>query len=375
MDQVLSEMCIIVPVYNGEATLRACLAALQQAPGPIRKIIVVDDGSEDGSASIASSMGVELVRHTERRGCGAARDTGVRLTNEPIIVFVDADVVIDPAALHRIAAFMFANPEYAAVFGSYDAEPSDPGFISQYRNLLHRIVHHAGKPDAETFWTGLGAVRRLAYYTVDGFRANAPSIPDVLLGLDLTDAGFRVRSDPGLLGKHLKPWTLWSMVTTDVFLRAVPWTEIILCRGRFTNDLNTSWTHRVGVASATLAVMALLLSAYALPLLFLAAVAFFTMLIANAKIFVQFYRERGPWFTLGAVPLHVIHQLCSSVGFAIGSARYYLDKVPKYGFRYSAAIPRVEADYLSLPPPIGCTMITVAADEKDAKAASPCGAS
>src|SRR6187402_3292732 len=67
--QDLPEISIVVPVYDGAATLRACLEALQGATGPVRELILVDDGSEDGSAAIAESMGVRVVRHAHRRGC------------------------------------------------------------------------------------------------------------------------------------------------------------------------------------------------------------------------------------------------------------------------------------------------------------------
>ena len=208
LDQCRPDISIVVPVHNGAATLRSALEALQRAPGPRRELIVVDDGSTDSSAAIAESIGVRVVRHAQRRGCGDARNTGAKHTTAHILVFVDSDVAIAPDALERIVSFLAENPNYAAVFGSYDFKPGDPGFVSQYRNLLHRFIHQNGKRDSETFWTGLGAVRRAAFQSVGGFRQNFNPIPDVLLGLDLSDAAFRIRNDPDLVGKHLKPWSI-----------------------------------------------------------------------------------------------------------------------------------------------------------------------
>jgi GT2 family glycosyltransferase len=321
----LPELSVIVPVHNGAKTLRASLEALLNASGSVRELVVADDGSEDGSATIAESMGVRVIRHASRYGSGPSRNTGVQHTSAPILVFVDSDIVIDPGALQRIANFMADNPDYAAVFGSYDANPAHPGFVSQYRNLLHRFIHQNGNRDAKTFWAGLGAVRRSAFQSVGGFRTNP--IEDVLLGIDLSDAGFRIRSDPKLLGKHLKRWTLRTMVTTDVLLRALPWTEIILTRGHFTNDLNTALRYRIGVASATVAVAGVLMATWIPAFMVVAVLAFFTMLLANAQVLKQFWTERGPMFALGVVPLHVVHQLCSGTGFAIGLMRHYLGMV------------------------------------------------
>ena len=240
-------------------------------------------------------------------------------------MFVDSDVVIQPDTLQRISKFMSENPGYSAVFGSYDAMPGDPGFVSQYRNLLHHFTHQQGKSEAETFWTGLGAVRRSAFRSVGGFRSGCRAIADIALGLDLSDAGFRIRLDRDLLCKHLKPWTLRSMVMTDVFLRAVPWSEIILRRGQFTNDLNTSVIHRLGVvfanAALACAVLAIVVPAFA----GLAALAFSAMLLANAQVLTQFLKRRGLLFTLGVVPLQFLHQLCSGVGFALALKRHYID--------------------------------------------------
>ncbi len=319
------KLSIIIPVHNGAGTLRACLEALLRAPGSARELIVVDDGSRDGSAAIAVSMGVRTIQREHNGGCSAARNSGERETTGPILVFVDSDVVIQPDTLQRITKFMSENPGYSAVFGSYDAMPGDPGFVSQYRNLLHHFTHQHGKSEAETFWTGLGAVRRSAFQSVGGFRSGCRAIADVAFGLDLSDAGFRIRLDRDLLCKHLKPWTLRTMVMTDVFLRAVPWSEIILRRGRFTDDLNTSVIHRLGVAFANAAlacaVLAIVVPAFAA----LAALAFFAMLLANAQVLLQFMKRRGLLFTLGVVPLHFVHQLCSGVGFALGVKRHYLD--------------------------------------------------
>jgi glycosyltransferase involved in cell wall biosynthesis len=317
-------LSIIVPVHNGAGTLRASLEAVLSAPGPARELIVVDDGSQDDSTDIAASLGVRVFQHPQKRGSDAARNSGANLTTAPILVFVDADVVIHPDALQRISRFMLENFDYSAVFGSYDSEPGHPRFVSQYRNLLHHFTHQSGKCEAETFWTGLGAIRRSAFQSVGGFRSSRRGIADVALGLDLSDAGFRIRLDSWLLGKHLKAWTLWTMVITDVFLRAVPWSEIILSKGKFTNDLNTSPINRLGVGFANITIACLMIAPLIPAFVALAGLSFFATLAANAHVLRQFWKERGAFFTFGVVPLHFVHQLCSGVGFTLGLQRHYL---------------------------------------------------
>src|SRR5262249_48838960 len=146
---------------------------------------------------------------------------------------------------------------------------------------------------AETFWTGLGAVRRSAFQRVGGFQSGHPAISDIAFGLALSDAGFRICLDRKLLCKHLKPWTLRTMVGTDVFLRAVPWSLMILSRGRLTNDLNTSMLNRLGVAFANLT-LAFALASLLIPSLTIPAVlAFLSTLLTNTPVLNQFLKARG----------------------------------------------------------------------------------
>ena len=323
-EAVLPELSIIIPVHNGASTLRACLKSILSAPGPTREVIVVDDGSRDGSAEIAASLGIPTIQHQNNLGPSAARNTGARQTTAPILVFVDADVVIHPGALQRISNFMSENRQYSAVFGSYDAEPGHPGFVSQYRNLLHHFTHQRGNREAETFWAGLGAVRRTAFESVGEFRSDLSTMEDIALGLDLSDAGFRLRLDRELLCTHLKPWTLRTMVTNDVFHRALPWSRVILSRGRFTNDLNTSTINRLGVLFANITFVCAITAMFFPPGVALLGVTCCATFLANTHIFRCFWRERGGVFALAVVPLHFIHQLCSGVGFAMGLTQYLL---------------------------------------------------
>ena len=303
------ELSIVIPVYNGAETLRVCLEALQNAPGPTREIVVVDDGSTDDSEGVARSFGVRTIRHRDNHSCGVARNTGVEQTTAPILVFVDADVVIHPDALLRISGFLSKHRDCAAVFGSYDAKPRDPGFVSQYRNLLHRFTHQKGNPEAQTFWTGLGAVRRSAFQRVGGFNPKYAGIPDVAFGLDLCDAGFRIHLDRDLLCTHLKKWTLARMVLTDVFMRALPWSLLILERRKITNDLNTSPTNRIGVLLASAAVAFGAAAAFVPALATLMALSLFGNVLANMSVLTEFRKERGLIFALGVMPLHFLHQL------------------------------------------------------------------
>jgi glycosyltransferase involved in cell wall biosynthesis len=322
------QLSIIVPVHNGAATLSACLKALIEAPGPPREILVSDDASQDNSVEIASSMGVSTIRNNVNRGAGAARNAGASKARAPILVFVDCDVVIHPDALSRIAAFLEANPRYSAMFGSYDANPPARNFVSRYRNLLHHFTHQSGRFEAETFWTGLGAIRRTVFEHARGFREGQHYVEDIELGLRLSSEGFRIALDPSLTCSHLKTWTLFGMAKTDLCYRALPWSSLLLERRRLTKDLNTNGNGRLGVASIFLAAISSLLAAAWPGFGFVALAAMVLLLISMQPLLQYFCRERGVLFAARCVPLHFIHLLCACAGFLIALLHYVA-----HGFR------------------------------------------
>jgi len=100
-----ADVSVIVPAYNAQATLAAALrSALQQSVPPL-EVLVVDDGSVDGTAAVAETFGpqVRLIRQPNG-GPGAARNTGIRAARGAWIGLLDADDTWLPTKLeHQLA--------------------------------------------------------------------------------------------------------------------------------------------------------------------------------------------------------------------------------------------------------------------------------
>ena len=173
------------------------------------------------------------------------------------MLFVDADVAINANALGRIAERFESDPDLDALIGSYDDSPADPGFVSQFKNLMHAFVHQQGNRQAVSFWCGCGAVRRNVYLEHGGLDESykKPSIEDIEFGFRMMKAGRKLALDPQVRCKHLKVWTLWNLVRTDVFQRGIPWTELILRTRFLPDDLNLRWSQRLSALLAGLLVL------------------------------------------------------------------------------------------------------------------------
>ncbi len=317
---------VVIPCYNSAAELRLCLAALAKVNAPRTEYIVVDDKSEEDLDPVISGSGlaVRLVRLNKRSGPAAARNHGARLANGEILVFLDADVCVHADTLALIEQ-SFSDPEPpSAVIGSYDDSPSDPGFHSQFRNLLHHYVHQTSGPRAYTFWTGCGAVRRDIFELHGGLREELGGMDDVEFGLRLSRAGERIDSRPDIQVQHCKRWTLFSWARTDLVLRGIPWTLLFLRGAPIPNTLNLEYRNRASVALICAAILAggmgILApwSAWAvLPLLAM-------VLCLNWRLYSFFGARRGGAFAAGAVAAHWFHLfLCGSSLFC-GAVVYFL---------------------------------------------------
>jgi glycosyltransferase involved in cell wall biosynthesis len=246
-----SHIAVVIPAYNCSRQLEACLTSLERSSYRDFECIVVDDRSTDDSVEVARRRAVSVISTRGRKGPAHARNLGVQAATAEIIFFIDADVCVRPDTLSRIWAAFSRDAELAALIGSYDDSPDDPDFLSQYKNLMHHYVHQNAQQRASTFWTGCGAIRRSIFLKFSGFDAGKykrPAIEDIELGYRLHSAGCKMMLDCELVVKHLKKWTFWGLVKTDIFDRGLPWTELILRDGRMPDDLNVQLSQRVSVA-------------------------------------------------------------------------------------------------------------------------------
>ena len=323
-----ADVAVIVPVGGAAPAWKRCVSSLAQLDPAPGEIVAVIDGPNAGLAATAAESGVRIVTLDKRSGPSRARNRGAQLTSGEILLFLDADVEAPPDLVARVAGLFTAHPELTAVMGSYDDDPGDPGFLSQYRNLLHHFVHQHGRERASTFWAGCGAVRRRAFHDVGGFDEGypVPSIEDIELGSRLVGAGGLIRLEKDLQVKHLKRWRLADMLATDLFRRAVPWTRLMLREGRIVNDLNVKTRDRISVLLAIVPLLALPAAWRWPPALAIAAAAMVLLVASNAGLFRFFLRRRGVRFALAAVPSYWAYLLTCGLGFGLGLGRHLLGR-------------------------------------------------
>jgi len=142
------------------------------------------------------------------------------------------------------------------------------------------------------------------------------------LGYRLRQAGHKILLCKELQVKHLKRWGVLSLLKSDIFDRAVPWTQLMLRHRRLLNDLNLRTSSRMS-GLLSFALLSSLVGALWRTALLAAALACGILLYAlNAPLFRFFRRKRGLTFALRALLWHWFYYLYSSAAFVAGVLFY-----------------------------------------------------
>ncbi len=183
---------VVVPAFNEARYIRACLQALrcQEHPGFAFEIIVVDDGSTDGTAAIARQHGARVIAQS-RRGVSGARQAGFEAARGEIVASMDADSAPPRDWLRRLVAELLRAPDIVGVYGPIRlcGKPYEKWVSQVMSGLSFWLNNCIRKPmfSGQNF-----AVRREAWARVGGFDPNWASSEDTLLSLKLAQIG-RVR--------------------------------------------------------------------------------------------------------------------------------------------------------------------------------------
>jgi len=152
---------IIVPAYNEAGAIETDLEAIIAAMDSSRytyEVIVVDDGSTDGTGDLAEAMGVTVLRHPENKGVGVARTNGVRAASGEIIVMTDADNTYPNEDIPRLLELM---DRYDMVIGARTNEAGTvPWLRKPVKEIIRRLAEYITSEHIEDLNSGFRAMRK-----------------------------------------------------------------------------------------------------------------------------------------------------------------------------------------------------------------------
>ncbi len=218
---------VVVPTYERPDLLRDCLESLGAA-SPGARVIVVDDASTDpGVAAAARYAGAVLVRHSVNRGPAAARNTGLREADSPIVAFVDADCRVTGGWLDTLVAH-FDDPRVAAVAPRIIPRSPSSGLLARFQTA-RSALDMGPRPELVTFGAPLSFLPSAALLVRRSSVGDGAFDEDLRLGEDvdlvwrLSEAGRLVRYEPAAVVTHeMRPTSDWARRIFDYGTSAAP---------------------------------------------------------------------------------------------------------------------------------------------------------
>lgn len=241
---------VIIPAYNEASTLPSCLRSLAaQTVTPDRyEVIVVDDGSTDGTAEIAAGCGA-LVLRQEHQGAAAARNRGAQQARNPILLFTDADCEPLPDWIEQMLA-PFADPEVVGVKGAYRTRQRS--WVARFTQAEYqeKYAYLARSPSIDFVDTYAAAYRRDRFLAAGGFDPSFPSasVEDQELSYRLAGEGHRLVFAPSACVYHQHPATVGHYARRKFQLGR--WKVRVLLRHpiKAVHDSYTPWTQKAQMA-------------------------------------------------------------------------------------------------------------------------------
>jgi cellulose synthase/poly-beta-1,6-N-acetylglucosamine synthase-like glycosyltransferase len=204
---------VVIPVYNCRDTLSGCLDSLSGQDHPDYEIIVVDDGSTDGTNEICESYPRVKVISVENGGPSRARNIGAAMARGEIVAFTDGDCIADRQWLKELEKG-FSSPEVAGVGGN-QTSPRDEtdfgmlvleifetlGIVTYYIQTAHMMGETEHNPSCNS------AYRKRVLNEVGGFDETLWPGEDVDLDYRIRQLGYKLIYNPRALVRHYRPGT------------------------------------------------------------------------------------------------------------------------------------------------------------------------
>ena len=201
---------VIVPAYNAEKTLSACLESLgsQSVPQAAYEVIVVDDGSSDLTSNIVKRFKVQYIFQTHK-GPAAARNRGADTAKGDTILFTDSDCIPDRNWIMEMVS-PFQDSEIIGVRGSY--KTNQKTFVAKFAQaeFEDRYDLLQKRPIIDMVCSYSAAFRKNIFLDIGGFDENFPvaNNEDTDLSYRMAGEGYKLVFNPSAFVYHTHPISL-----------------------------------------------------------------------------------------------------------------------------------------------------------------------
>jgi GT2 family glycosyltransferase len=321
---------VIIPNYNGAATIAICLEAVLASNYDHFEVIVVDDCSEDSSVAVIKKFSCRLIQLDNRSGAAAARNAGAAHSHGEILFFTDADCVLTVDALATAALAMATHGSDTIIGGTYTRKPYDHGFFSSFQTIF---IHHAETKyldNPDYIATHALVMTQSLFSKSGGFPEDfMPILEDVEFSHRMRKKGYRLYMHPHILVRHIFNYSFGKSMRNAV-KKSKYWTLYSIKNRDLTKD---SGTASVELKTCVLSLLLIsILTATScwlknfIPLIAAVGIFGYTLFI-NRKLLWAFYATEGFAFFVWAFLYYIfIYPLAVATGAGLGILLYVTGK-------------------------------------------------
>ncbi|UCD83887.1 MAG: glycosyltransferase family 2 protein [Deltaproteobacteria bacterium] len=298
---------IIIPAYNSEKTIEKLLISLRESTFSKYEVIVVNDHSTDNTNEIARKYSDTLINLDKRSGPAYARNIGAEKANGDILLFLDADVFVDPGLLEYVHKRFQENPEMKALVGIYSKEPANDGFFPRYKALM-AYSWFQGVKFIYSFDSHIAAIKKEVFVELGGYNTfyKDALVEDFEFGYRISEK-YPIYLDTKLQVAHHFPSFIDN--ARKYFQRCFFWIKLFLHRRKFDK---AGGTPREGISrfSGFASFFSMLLIPFC-PLVGMITflLLFFLYFSFSIKFFSFCLREEGTIFTIRAIGTHYLNSI------------------------------------------------------------------
>ena len=199
-----SSFSVIIPSYNEAAHIRQCIEGVKANANELVtvEILVVDNGSTDGTIEIVKKLNVKIIENTEgkRKSISTLRNVGARAAQNNILVFLDADMIVPENWLHKAKEYF--RSAFEGALGFIENVPSSAGWVG--KTWGNRLSLKRDRVMDVDFLPGRNIlVNRHVFEKVGGFDNALSPTEDKDFTFRVLQAGFRAVSVPDVVLVHL----------------------------------------------------------------------------------------------------------------------------------------------------------------------------
>lgn len=314
---------IIIPCYKNEDTLIKTLKSVDLSILKTFEVIIVNDNPKKELEVLKDTcpFPLKIINNNKREGSAISRNKAAKIARYRILFFTDADVILLPETIRELTDSL--SKEAPAAIGCYTKKTPENDTFSRFKNLFHSYNHDNLKKYSPSFWTGCGAIYKKTFWDLGGFDTSKKFNPieDIDLGYRLNQKGLKIKINKHAFAVHLKKYSFWKLIYSDLYQRAIPWTRIILKNKMMPNSSNTKTSYKLSLMLTVAFLSFNILNIYAFSLIATSAMLLSLMgiILLNFKFLKLAKNVYGTFFAVKSVLLLLLYFLCCTVGIMIGT--------------------------------------------------------